>query len=306
MNDTIYFFVDKLKKIAKSIFHTVPPAFNKFPQFILGWIYDHQYDGSVISRERYRYKLHRNDKISRKVFIFGCYSKKEREILLRASSSVQSFIDIGANIGTITVPVAHSMKKPALAIEPVSANFSLLVENIDLNSLSSKVNAVQVALGDRPSEHEMVIFESNMGRSRLSWVGDEVKNSEVVRVETLDTCLNRYPDIKPPYLLKIDVEGNEHKILAGAQRLLKEPCIIFLEFRPFGLSNSGSSISEFEKMRRANSLVVIEARKGQNGLILKEAHSLQEIAERLPGKRACNIFMSNIPLAQTGLAEYFE
>jgi FkbM family methyltransferase len=59
------------------------------------------------------------------------------------------FLDVGANIGFFSIPVAMAWKEKhcnALAFEPVPSNFKMLKQNIAINGLEDVVVAEQLGL----------------------------------------------------------------------------------------------------------------------------------------------------------------
>ncbi len=64
---------------------------------------------------------------------------------LRAIKNVDTFIDVGANIGGYTIRACRWAN--VVALEPAIENYNLLLENIKLNNCSN-VKALNIAAGD--------------------------------------------------------------------------------------------------------------------------------------------------------------
>lgn len=121
-------------------------------------------------------------------------------------------IEVGANIGTITVPVARVTRATVLAYEPASVNFRDLQAHIHLNSLTNAL-PFQIACSDREGWGKMTnISDRNPGLAQL-----ETDQGGPVRVSTLD----RLVDGRSVGLIKLDVEGHEPKVIAGATETIK-------------------------------------------------------------------------------------
>lgn len=60
------------------------------------------------------------------------------------------FVDVGANIGTTSIPVAREQGCRVLAIEPVPANFNLLRQNVSANGLADRILLVNAAIVRSP------------------------------------------------------------------------------------------------------------------------------------------------------------
>jgi hypothetical protein len=66
---------------------------------------------------------------------------------------IDNFIDIGANIGTISIPVVRrGYALNAYCFEPSPENFNVLKANIYLNDLSNNIKAFNIALGSEKNQ----------------------------------------------------------------------------------------------------------------------------------------------------------
>lgn len=122
------------------------------------------------------------------------------------------FVDVGANVGLYTI-WALDIGAEVMAIEPNRRSRDRLSDNLKLNGYSATI--VPAALGDFEGTLRLTTELDNQNHLVLA---DEVAGlaSEIVPVQTLDALIgDRMVDG-----LKIDVEGAELLVLAGAQRLL--------------------------------------------------------------------------------------
>jgi FkbM family methyltransferase len=118
-----------------------------------------------------------------------------------------TFLDVGANIGIVACTVAALRPDiDVIAIEPVPDNFACLVQNAAINNLDN-VQAIYAAVGDKPGK---ITVTQN---GPWSQVGDS--GAEPVDAITLDKFTDRNVS-----LVKVDVEGWEPHVLAGARNLL--------------------------------------------------------------------------------------
>jgi precorrin-6B methylase 2 len=65
--------------------------------------------------------------------------------LLAAVRDGDTFFDVGANIGTVTLPVAGTGRAECLAFEPERHNAARLAENVALNDLAN-VTVIEAAM----------------------------------------------------------------------------------------------------------------------------------------------------------------
>ena len=155
-------------------------------------------------------------------------------------------IDIGANIGTISIPaVKRGLFESAIAIEPEPRNYSLLSANVHLNGVSDRIVAHNLALGQQ--DDAQVLFEiakDNLGDHRIHIDSDvnlyDEGNRETitVRSETFDKLIKNI-DARET-LIWIDTQGFEGYILSGATAALKSQPRLCIEFWPYGMKRSGS------------------------------------------------------------------
>jgi FkbM family methyltransferase len=156
--------------------------------------------------------------------------------MLLGDSKPGIVLDIGANLGSFTIPLAKEMPNHSfMAFEPQRIIYYQLCTNVFLNRLDN-VYPYQWALsnGDWRESMDMPDYEKETNIGAFS-VDPEVRNKEyevktkgefaVVCATMLDNF--KFEDIK---LIKIDVEGHELEVLQGAHKTLElnnYPPIIF-------------------------------------------------------------------------------
>lgn len=164
---------------------------------------------------------------------YGEFSQEEIDFLSQFLPPGCTVIDVGANIGALTVPLAQHVgpEGRVLAIEPQRLTYQLLNANVALNSLENVVTRL-AACGARGGKVPVPrimpdITNSPGGLSLLDAVHPDVE-TEMVEMLPLDLlAVGSVPDLR---LIKIDVEGMERQVLLGAKELIKslQP-IIYLE-----------------------------------------------------------------------------
>ncbi len=150
----------------------------------------------------------------------GMFEYQEMALLLHALRPDDLFIDVGANIGVFSVLAGSAIGSRVLAFEPTPLTHRLLLDNIRLNAMESRVQAVQCAVGAREG---MVTFTT--GHGEMNHVAVEVDRNDStteVRVVTLDSMT---ADAQP-VVLKIDVEGYETEVLAGGAACLSKESLL--------------------------------------------------------------------------------
>jgi FkbM family methyltransferase len=161
------------------------------------------------------------------------FATKEPETLewIEQYGGEGAFYDVGANVGLYSMFYAKVHPGRVYAFEPSALNLGLLAANISINGLASRVVVVPTPLTER---NEVAAFHLSMldeGGS-MSTFGQDYGHDGL----TLNSCMD-YETVgmsldflftsgvlrDPPRLVKIDVDGIEHLILRGAQRLLGVP-----------------------------------------------------------------------------------
>lgn len=138
-------------------------------------------------------------------------------------------VDIGANVGMYTIWAAKTRGVRVYAFEPESQNYALLYKNIVLNKLSKQVVAYCAALSDGAGYSLLHLNRFEVGASCHS-LGEEVdyqlehRESEVSQgciSATLDSLVTAGVVPLPDHV-KLDIDGFEHKVLAGCANVLAD------------------------------------------------------------------------------------
>jgi FkbM family methyltransferase len=128
------------------------------------------------------------------------------------------FLDVGANLGAYTVLASGVARARTLAFEPCPSTFQTLQKNIRLNDLAALAEARHRALGRQAGT---VSITTGLGTENYVTAGVETQATVPVEMRVLDEELGE----TKPVLMKIDVEGFESEVFAGAQRLLDSPSL---------------------------------------------------------------------------------
>ena len=156
----------------------------------------------------------------------GVWEPQVERIVRRFLGSGDTFVDIGANIGYHTL-VASQVVGPegrVIAFEPNPDNARLIAHTIERNAITN-ITVLPVALA---SERGVATFRHAIGSNGgFADAGSSPlleANSTVVPTMVFDDLAVGHVDV-----VKIDVEGGEPIVLAGAARLLDvvRPVIIF-------------------------------------------------------------------------------
>lgn len=147
------------------------------------------------------------------------------------------FLDVGANVGMYSVFAAIVPGARVYAFEPESQNYALLCRNIVLNGLA--VTAFCTALSDEERFGSLHLSDFQAGGSCHSF-GEAVDyRLEAKAFPFSQGCYSTTIDrlvqsdaIPVPGHIKIDVDGLEHRVIAGAAETLKRVRSLLVEINP--------------------------------------------------------------------------
>jgi FkbM family methyltransferase len=138
-------------------------------------------------------------------------------------------VDIGANVGMYTIWAAKTRGVTVFAFEPEAQNYALLNRNIALNDLGAQVKAYCLGLSDQAGFSELHLSGLDVGGSCHS-LGERVDfKHEPMTPAFSQGCVSARLDdlvaagVMPvPDYIKLDVDGIEPRIIAGARRVLSD------------------------------------------------------------------------------------
>jgi FkbM family methyltransferase len=150
---------------------------------------------------------------------FGTFETTETEFLLRRLGNCDVFVDVGANCGMYTC-LAASRGVATLAFEPLEENLRYLYSNV-LRNRWTNVEIFPMGLGREPSI--ATLFGVAAGASLVPGWGGNDPLGHTVSVTKLDTIVaDRFRGKR--LLVKVDIEGAELDLLAGAtSTLVRDP-----------------------------------------------------------------------------------
>jgi FkbM family methyltransferase len=138
--------------------------------------------------------------------------------------------DIGANVGTFSLVAAKHCGAHVVAFEPGYSSFARLCENIQLNGCQHAIVPVPLPLADTSGMVGFKYRSVDPGQSRhrlkpAAWrfrrtSPAEGRYEQPVLAIPLDDAVSRFR-LPPPNHLKVDVDGAEDRVLAGARRTLR-------------------------------------------------------------------------------------
>lgn len=162
----------------------------------------------------------------------GWMASKEPETIAWIDSFDQGavFFDIGANLGVFSLYAALHRGCDVYAFEPEAKNYACLNRNILLNRLGRRVKALNVGLHDTTCIEFLQLHDLSSGAALhalgepVDWRGQrfDAKFEQAVVAFTLDEFIERFRCPVPAHI-KLDVDGNEDRIIRGGRRTFSDP-----------------------------------------------------------------------------------
>lgn len=168
------------------------------------------------------------ENVSREIFINGIYEKTTSDFFAERAEKGAIFMDLGANIGAISVPL--SRKRNDLTIVCVEAApwlFPYLQQNVGQNG-AGRTTFVNKALFNT-DDQEIDFYSPDVKFGKGSFSPTYTHKSVKVAAIRLDTLV-RQLQLPRVDFIKMDVEGYECHVFQGAETLLERedaPDILF-------------------------------------------------------------------------------
>lgn len=175
-------------------------------------------------------RLRLSEHMQRRIFWLGYYNLQIIPYIKRTLLPEMTFIDIGANIGEISLVAAKCVGSTGrvIAFEPIDAIAEELQSNATRNHLA-QISVVRIGLSDSTNDNVPIYASCAQGRA-----GDDNKGLgsifgaatgetplQQITITTLDAWLRTHP-LERVDMIKIDIEGAELPCLRGAEQTLRK------------------------------------------------------------------------------------
>jgi FkbM family methyltransferase len=147
----------------------------------------------------------------------GLHEFEDMSFVLHSLTANDLFADVGANIGSYTILASAVVGARCISIEPIPDTFEKLKRNILVNSIQHLVEAYNIGIS---KEDGIIKFTTGLDTVNHAADKGESLSEDLIeaKVRTLDGLLTG----KQPKIVKIDVEGFETNVIAGADRTLSQ------------------------------------------------------------------------------------
>jgi FkbM family methyltransferase len=140
--------------------------------------------------------------------------------------------DIGANVGSYALYAGLRSDVMTYAFEPSPSSYLALCRNIYENGREANIRAYCIALDDRTALATLDMDDLSAGSFGHSF-GDaptilRPEHKAIFHQPAIGFSIDAFRAtfrLAPPHYLKLDIDGNEGKVLAGARATLADPAL---------------------------------------------------------------------------------
>jgi FkbM family methyltransferase len=213
----------------------------------LRWCLGQPHDRAICRRGGINWTLDLREGIQLSIYTFGVFERATARALRRLLPAGGVALDIGANIGAHTLPMARQAgpQGRVIAVEPTSA-CARLRDNLARNpELESRVTVCPVAIiapGERLASAYYAAWPVRGAKRRHAVHGGIALNADGSAGATLDALVQEQ-GLSRVDLIKIDIDGGELAALRGARATLERwrPSLV-LELSAYALNEQGGSL----------------------------------------------------------------
>jgi FkbM family methyltransferase len=203
-----------------------------------------QHDIAEVDLGGYRVAVHRLDPdFGNHIFSFHEYEEHVRSALRAHVREGDVFVDIGANVGVMTLLAATIVgtRGHVVAVEPNPANLQMLYRGMMLNRMTN----VEV-LPYAASNARGLFTLGGLSNAHLMDPGSPNAGADLAQSVVLDDLLGDMPRLD---CVKIDVEGHEPAATQGFWRnLTRHRPALLVEFNPLTLARAGEDMIGYAEL----------------------------------------------------------
>lgn len=201
----------------------------------------------VLSTAHGRLACFRDDHTTDHLRRFGRHQGSDLHIALDLVRPGDDVVDVGAHVGTFTVPLSRQVGAggSVTSFEGAPKTFGLLKRNLAANECDN-VEPVHAVVSSQPGRHFSPADQPDGAGATYFEPAGPATGIESVRLDDWRHGAGRHVR-----LLKLDVEGHEGEVLRGAQATLAtDRPIILLEVSRAQLRRYGSSLRDLDRLLR--------------------------------------------------------
>jgi FkbM family methyltransferase len=192
-----------------------------------------------------------DDKIYSNMVRYGGLQTPKQKIMLdqKVIHSTDIVLDIGAHVGTFSIPFALQCKPPKIyAVEATNESYEVLLRNIKHNRLENVIAPIHAIVSD--SNQTMAVKDPSRVKANESWIKQYHPSKTGVKGFTLDEM---FKDLDSIDFVKMDIEGSEIRALKGFRELLKKHSpVLYIECSDLALKEQNYTMQDMEDEVRSH------------------------------------------------------
>lgn len=204
-----------------------------------------------VKRNGISWQLDLTEGIDLSIFLFGSSEKKIVNLRKIFNSDKKLiFLDIGANIGSVSLPLAKLFNNALIySIEPTNYAFNKLYKNLSLNkNLKKQILINQLFVSDK--KYPKKVWSSwnfNKNKNKHHKHKGNLKSIKANSRVSLDDFI-KINKIKRVDFIKLDVDGYEMDVFKSGKKFFKKnKPVIFIELAPYLYPEFGYSCFDLIK-----------------------------------------------------------
>jgi FkbM family methyltransferase len=216
-------FVDRYSKLDRRLFEALPPGYARAAYVKANFLFFRKlrlvWPVEVETQHRLRMIVDKVNRVGGYIYYFHVWEPQISTVITRLLEPGDTVLDIGAHVGHHTLLSAQAVGESGhvYSFEATPQTFAALKTNIGLNHFAN-VEARNLAVCERTGSINLFLApHENSGRNSLIDAGG--RQTLEVPCTRLDDLLDEIPCSTIKFI-KIDVEGAESKVFAGARGLL--------------------------------------------------------------------------------------
>ena len=194
---------------------------------------------------------------------YGGHQRGELGMILNFSRKGDVVLDVGAHIGTLSIPLARHVgaQGRVFSFEPTPESYRILKKNIAANGFEDRVTPINALISDKKGEYTAHVKGDHTSAAYFVPSEPVVEASERSDIPADQTApetlhlgswgLEGDSKLERLDVMKVDTEGMELRVLESARGLIERfRPVIMAEVSAAHLMRVGDSIGELEKFLR--------------------------------------------------------
>ena len=240
--------------------------------------------------------LNPNDPVLSGALTLRVYEKSEIAFFKKYCREDMVFVDIGSNVGLYSALALHTLNSDGriIALEPHPESFTLLSKNVEVNQKergaadAPQIDIFQMAASSQSGSRTLALNPENKADNRVSDAPEEWE-SIPIEAKSMDNLLAEQ-EIEEVNFVKMDVQGYEHRIVAGFMETLRRSkrTIVLTEFWPQGMNASGGDAHTYLQDLSDLGFTLYELKERPLGHI-EPLEAWDALIKRLHGRKYTNL-----------------